>query len=77
MRTHMEGTEIGYEVQQLPTSVRLSPDVRCFTIYQLGCMLDLSETKLPTTSLSTKQLLYKTSFVCLINGLPKDLTSPF
>ena len=55
--THMEGTEIGYEVRQLPTSVRLSLDVRCFTIYQLGYMLDLSETRLPTTTLSAKQLL--------------------
>ena len=45
--THMEGAEIGYAVRRLPTSAGLSPDVRCFTIYQLGYMLDLSETMLP------------------------------
>ena len=45
--THSEAIEIGYVVQQLPTSVRLSLDVRCFTIYQLGYTFDLSETRLP------------------------------
>ena len=47
MHTHMEEIEIGYTVRQLPTFERLSLDVRCFTIYQLGCTLDISKTRLP------------------------------
>ena len=47
MQTHKERLRIGYKVRQLPTSVGLSPNVRCFTIYQLGYTLDLSKTRLP------------------------------
>ena len=35
-----------YAVQQLSTIVGLSLDLRCFTIYQLGYTLNLSETRL-------------------------------
>ena len=45
--THKDGVGIGYAVRQLPTSAGLSLDVRCFTIYQLGYTLGLSETRLP------------------------------
>ena len=45
--THTEGTKIGYAVRKLRMSVGLSLDVRCFTIYQLGYMLYLCETRLP------------------------------
>ena len=46
MHTHMEGAGFGYAVRQLPMFAGLSLDVRCFTIYQLGYMLDLSEIRL-------------------------------
>ena len=42
----MEGVGFGYAVRQLPMFMGLSPDVRCFTIYQLGYRLDLSEIRL-------------------------------
>ena len=56
MRAHThrgKETWIGYTVRQLPTSTGLSPDVRCFTIYQSDYKLDLSETRAPPFSQSS------------------------
>ena len=60
MHTHTraEGAGIGYAIRQLPTFVGLSPNVKCFTIYQLGYTFDLSETRLP---LPHNRLLLTTS----------------
>ena len=44
---HTRKRQIGYAIQQLATSARLSSHVRYFTIYQLGYALDLSETRVP------------------------------
>ena len=44
--TQRKKLEFGYAIRQLPMSAGLVPDVKYFTIYQLGYKLVLSETRL-------------------------------